>query len=270
MTATQLTIAPSSPLAPFVSWIAYYAGDHAHGLERVVPNGSMQLMVNLHEDEFRLYDGADLGTVRTFPGAVVEGASARPSVIDTSQQRELAMVVFRNGGGSPFFSSLPELASDELVDLGEVWGRSGAVLRDQLLETPSVEGKLRALEAALIASVRRPLVRDGSVDLALKAFEHGTSVAAVTEQLGMTSKRFIRTFTEQVGLSPKRYSRVRRFQRMLASIPYDRPVDWAELAAARGYYDQSHLIHEFRDLAGVLPTAYRPRSRGEQNHIPVS
>ncbi|WP_157851244.1 MULTISPECIES: AraC family transcriptional regulator [Streptomyces] len=45
--------------------------------------------------------------------------------------------------------------------------------------------------------------------------------------------------------------------------------DWAALAADCGYHDQAHLIHEFRALAGITPTAYAPRSRLERNHVPL-
>lgn len=32
--------------------------------------------------------------------------------------------------------------------------------------------------------------------------------------------------------------------------------DWARIASAAGYYDQSHLIAEFRDLVGLTPGAF--------------
>ncbi len=52
---------PARPLAPFVSSFAYYTGEFGHAHERIVPTGTMQLLVNLHEDEFRTYaDGSDL------------------------------------------------------------------------------------------------------------------------------------------------------------------------------------------------------------------
>jgi AraC-like DNA-binding protein len=47
-------------------------------------------------------------------------------------------------------------------------------------------------------------------------------------------------------------------------------VNWAGLAAEHGYCDQSHLIDDFRDIAGITPGAYRPRSAEEHNHLPVT
>ena len=47
-------------------------------------------------------------------------------------------------------------------------------------------------------------------------------------------------------------------------------VDWAEVAAEHGYADQAHLIHDFRSLTGITPSAYRPRSVAERNHVPVA
>jgi AraC-like DNA-binding protein len=34
------------------------------------------------------------------------------------------------------------------------------------------------------------------------------------------------------------------------------PVDWLELAARAGYYDQAHFGNDFRAFTGLFPTRY--------------
>ena len=75
-----------------------------------------------------------------------------------------------------------------------------------------------------------------------------------------------RAFEARVGLTPKRFARLLRFQRVIAHAARGR-ADWARVAADCGYYDQSHLVHEFRALSGLTPSAYAPRSPGDRNHV---
>ena len=56
---------------------------------------------------------------------------------------------------------------------------------------------------------------------------------------------------------------------MLASVTAGDATEWAEVATRHGFFDQAHLINDFRDLTGVTPAAYEPRSMTEHNHVPV-
>lgn len=263
---TALTRRPATALAPFVHSLGYYEGDEPAARERVLPTAAVQLLVNLDEDEFRTYDGPD-GAVRRIRGAAVQGPHSRPSIIDTEQQRRIVVIGFRDGGIAPFLPlPLGELG-DQLVELADLWGGAAGVLRERLLAAPDREAALRVVESTLLEQVTD--VPDRGMAVAASALEDGVPVGEVTDRLGLTSKRLLRRFCDQVGLPPKRFARVRRFQRALAAIPHDRPVDWAELATSCGYFDQSHLIRDFHEFAGVSPTAYRPRTPLERNHVPV-
>jgi AraC-like DNA-binding protein len=223
----------------------------------------------LYEDEFRTYHGPDRNVRRT-TGAVLGGPSSQSTVIDTLEQRCLVSVNFKLGGARPFFTTPLGETRDQLVDLDQLWARDGALLREQLLEARAPEAMFRVMETALLKHMANPEAPDPAIPWAARALERGTAVSGVTSELGLLPKTFVRRFRAQTGLSPKRFARVRRLQRMLGSLGDPAAADWSEIAAAHGYADQAHLIHDFRDLTGLTPTAYRPRSAQEHNHVPVS
>jgi AraC-like DNA-binding protein len=226
-------------------------------------------MVNLSEDEFRTYDGADSSAVRRTRGAVLEGPHARPRVIDT-RSRCLFAVEFRFGGAAPFLGPPLSELRDQLIDLGQLWGRDGRELRERLLEAPTPSARRDVLEAVLVDHLARPPATDPGMLRAAALLARGASVSDTRSRLGLLPRTFLRRFRAHAGLAPKRFARLHRLQRVLASIGDPGVVDWAEVAVRHGYADQSHLIHDFRDLTDLSPTAYRPRSSGERNHVPVA
>jgi AraC-like DNA-binding protein len=260
---------PSPALAPFVASLWHYedAGELAHARERILPDGTMQLLVNLHEDELRSYHGADLAHERRTRGATIAGIHAGHFAIDTAEQRSIVGISFRPGGAFPFFAPPADALRETDVELDQVWGREGALLRERLLEQPTPAARLAALEATLLARAVRPLTPDPALQIAIAALERDVPVATVGERLGLSPRRLIAAFTAQVGMTPKRFARVRRFQRVLTTLATEHPAPWAELALQCGYFDQAHLIHEFRSFSGLHPTAYAARDPGGRNHV---
>jgi Bacterial regulatory helix-turn-helix proteins, AraC family len=56
--------------------------------------------------------------------------------------------------------------------------------------------------------------------------------------------------------------------RVLLRIEKAADVDWADLAVSTGYFDQPHFIGDFRQFAGVTPSAYL-RHRTSPNHVRI-
>jgi AraC-like DNA-binding protein len=261
---------PRAPgLERFVRSLGTFEGELPPARERVLPTADVSLIVNLHEDELRTYHGPEHETVRRTGGAALSGPPARHTVIDTEEQRALVCVDFQLGGAAAFLGLPLEETRDELVDLGELWGREGAVLRERLLE--AAPGKrLDVLERVLIDHLQPAHEPDPAVAAAVRALERGDRVSDVTTRLEVLPKRFVRRFRARIGLTPKRFARVRRLQRLLGAVAGTEQVEWAGVAAEHGFYDQAHLIHDFRELTGLTPTAYRPRAADEWNHVPVA
>ncbi len=260
---------PSPALAEFVESLWWFTGELAHARERIVPDGAMGLLVNLDEDELRSYHGDELASVERVTGAALCGAWGHSFGIDTAEQRCIAGVSFKPGGAAPFFHAPASETAEQHVALEALWGRGARSVRERLLEAESPEAALETLESLLLSHLARPLAPDPALRFAVAALERGAAVGAVQERLGLAPKRFIARFRNGVGLTPKRFARVRRFQRVLESLPPDGRVDWCDVAARCGYFDQAHLIRDFRELAGMTPTEYRPHAPDRRDHVAV-
>lgn len=81
-------------------------------------------------------------------------------------------------------------------------------------------------------------------------------VGALAEELGWSRRRLIARFREEIGLPPKTAARLLRFERARELAEAAERPDWARVAVEAGYYDQSHLINEFRDVTGRTPATF--------------
>jgi methylphosphotriester-DNA--protein-cysteine methyltransferase len=92
----------------------------------------------------------------------------------------------------------------------------------------------------------------------------------VTDQIGLSQRRFIQVFRDEVGLTPKLFCRIQRFQEVLRRIGKGQQFEWVDVALDCGYYDQAHFINDFQAFSGLNPTAYlaHPRDRNP-NHVPI-
>ncbi len=263
---------PAPPLDAFVVKIWSFEGyAPAHGFERLMPDGSGQIVFNLAEDRSRVYDPGDHSRIQSLPGSIVAGPHSRFFVIDTIEQCSTIGVHFRPGGLFPFFGMPASELHDRHVALDALWGSFAGELRESLLEAPSVDARLLLVEQALLARASTSLLHP-AVPFALGAFHRGPrtqTIAAVTGRIGLSARRFAQLFREQVGLTPKLYCRVQRFQRAVQQIAAGRRVEWTGVALDCGYFDQAHFINDFRAFSGLTPTAYAGLPLRHPNHVPL-
>jgi AraC-like DNA-binding protein len=264
----NLAAKPRSPaLAALVKSFHYHETNFPFTLERIMPNGQAHLMVNLAEDEFRTYDPARPERTNRHSGAVLAGPHGSCTVIDTRAQRWLVAIEFRSGGAARFFSMPMSEFRDQIVSLEDAWGESGRSLRERLLAAPTPAAKFRVFEDLLLDHFKPGL--DRGIEYAIGALRGGVPVSQVASRLGLLPRTLARRFSAEVGITPKRFGCVQRLQRVLSAIRHSSQPDWCTIAAEHGFTDQSHLIHDFRNLAHITPSGYKPRSSQRSNHVPI-
>lgn len=268
-----VTHKPLPPLSEFVD-LMWLCEDYcvSHEKERLLPDGTVELVINLREDRIKIYDAQKPEQFHMIPGCVVSGPRSEFFVIDTDGAAATMGVHFRPGGAFPFLGVPPSKLNNQSVALEYLWGGASNRLRERLLEAQTVDARFRVLESSLLEQLARPLQRHPAVAFALKqffGFRQQPPISRVVEQVGFSQRRFIQLFCDEVGLTPKLFCRVSRFQGVVRRLAVANQVDWAEVALNCGYYDQAHFIHDFQAFAGITPSAYLEHRTEHLNHVPL-
>lgn len=273
----QLSYRPGPPLSEFVDHFWLIERGQAPRLEKILPSGTIELVVNLKNNEIHIHDAEQPERYRRFDGAVFSGTYSRSFVCNALQHEAMMGVHFKPGGAFRFIGANASELTNTHANLTDLWGRSGLELRERLCTATTSQRLFRIMEDALRNRLHNHGNSEPQMKIALKMFAmHGNrvSVRDVSQELGFSQRRFIQMFTSQVGLTPKVFCRIQRFQRARVLAERLDTPHWAELAANCGYFDQSHLIKDFQEFAGSTPKIYSLQqhhkdARLKDNHVPL-
>jgi AraC-like DNA-binding protein len=222
--------------------------------EPALPDGSPELILNA-ADPF--VATAPDGTRTVQPTAILVGQITRPFVVGPSGHVDLFAVRFHADGAALLCDDLAPLTDRWLeVDALPVPGLS--TLRDVIERSPDAQSRCDAVDTFLARVVAGRPAPDRLVRSAVRAIEdsHGTlALEELAATLGCSIRHLQRQFSRRVGISPKLLARIRRFQRVFSAWRED-PRSLSRVAAECGYFDQPHLIRDFRDFAGQAPAAF--------------
>jgi hypothetical protein len=148
---------PSPPLVGFVERF-WQCSDHpAHWRERILPSGTVELVINLREDEIRIYDPLHPDRCTRFSGTIASGPYGGCFMIDPLQHASVIGVHFTAGGAPAFLGAPAGELTDTHLDLETLWGRTAAAeLRDRLCSAATADQRFSILEHTLVSRLRHP------------------------------------------------------------------------------------------------------------------
>lgn len=152
----------------------------------------------------------------------------------------------------------PELAG-RIVPLRDLWDTTSAQRLEELLAAAKDAGSAAAtLKAAIAERLEPGTCFDTNARLVQRAARllARQGVASVADDLGVSERHLRRIFGEVVGLSPKDFFKLTRFERALKAARNSRDSSWSDIAVSAGYYDQAHLIVDFRSITGATPREF--------------
>jgi len=252
------TYRPRSPLSQFVEFFWYREADNLPKIQtRLLPIGAMELVINLHEDTIPLFNQHNRIQCGSTNGSRICGTHSQGFIIESDRQVSVIGVHFKPGGSIPFLPFPAGELHNQIVSLDQVWHHHAGELREILLATPTLETRFLILEKFLIMMAQPPK-RHPAVDFALREFKRSpeSTLGALTDKIGLSTRHFNQLFRAQVGLTPKLFCRIQRLQQVLNLLARKEQVDWSDVALTCGYFDQAHFIHDFQTFGGCTPREY--------------
>lgn len=199
------------------------------------------------------------GTFMPVPRVTFMGASRIPGEFSVPDGSQVIGFNFQPGKAHPFFGSGLDEFTDRIVPVSDAWGAEGRVLEDRIAEAKTPLAVKKVVEEAFIRRLERfegfPSALPEPLEAALDA-QGTSSVADLARKAGCSARHLKRLFDQWVGLSPKLFSRITRFQALTGRLTDPAQADWVGLANDHGYFDQSHLIRDFSDFAGLTPMEF--------------
>lgn len=246
-------VRPGVALAPFVELYWLLSGDPSPGEsdQPIFPDGRMEIVLNLADPFVEHQEGA---LPRRQPLAMVVGQMDRPVRIAPTGRVDLLGIRLRPAGAASILGVPAGELRGSLLGIDAV---SAALGRDLAAAGDARTGAARIahVEAALRRRVAATKAPPAAVVWAADALVASPlPVDRVAARAGLGTRQLERQFDRWVGLPPKLFSRIQRFQRVFRAL-HAGPEPVVEAALACGYYDQAHLVRDFRAFTGEPPTA---------------
>ena len=258
---------PCAELAPYIRCFWLLEGSAPSPLaERILPDGCVEFIINVGDPFEQLNER---GHAERQPRVFVVGPTTRALVVRPSTHVGVLGIRFLPGGARPFLLAPAGELADGIFELALLSPLATQIAeRVQDVHDPSL--RVPAVEEALIAVLRRahPLPDGVSTAVRMILSTHGrVPVDHLASAQGISHRQLGRRFHETVGVPPKLLCRLVRFQSVFTVIRDEQPRRLTDLAMRCGYFDQAHFVKEFREFAGVPPSAYLSDSHDLSDHF---
>lgn len=192
----------------------------------------------------------------TSPPSTIIGPQVQRVNLSLGHHHIVIRVGFHAGG----LYRLIHLPMHEIVDYTcnseDFFGGAISRVNEQLRNTGDLTEMKEVVERFLVQRLARlkPVDR---LDLSLASLVSSgdlPSVEALSKDACFSLRQLERKCKERIGLSPKLFARIVRFSRAYRMREASPGASWLSIAHSAGYYDQMHLVRDFKVFAGVTPS----------------
>lgn len=164
-------------------------------------------------------------------------------------------IFFKPFASWQLFRIPPAQFADRNFEAHEVFGPWITELWLKLAECETFCERIRLATETLLPFTEHAAPRTRTMAAAdnLLQADCGMRIRQMARESCMTVRTFERNFVREMGLPPKLFARLRRFQ-MALDRKRASGTRWLDIAHELGYFDQMHMVKEFRAFGGEAPS----------------
>jgi AraC-like DNA-binding protein len=201
------------------------------------------------------------------PRSVMVGPQLTRVTLDINRSHKAVRVGFHPGGLYRMLGIPMGRLVDESYDATDVFGNELQEVNNRLQETGSfdeIHGVIEKFLLKKVSALKRALPFDMAM-LELLRLNGNVTVEKIASLACLSMRQFERVSKERIGLPPKLFARLVRFSKAYRLRESCATLSWTSIAYECGYFDQMHLIRDFKEFAGVAPGIIEK----ELEHTPV-
>ncbi|MCP3926709.1 MAG: AraC family transcriptional regulator [Desulfobacterales bacterium] len=247
------TLKPHKALSSYINYYWFLEVNKSNNIF------SKEFLTEGFEFSFNFGDPVEISTKNTTFKTVnetsVSGPLTSPMIVTAEGNVNIFGVCFKPGGAYPFFKYPAHELTNRLVDIRDLWG--GNCLDYNSLRSLTIENRVEYLNNLFLKMIKKK--KDEYINQAIQTIELYKGIITVeilAEYLDVSVRQLERKFKERVGLTPKQLLRSVRFKNAISSVVMNPEIAWADTALKSGYYDQSHMVNEFKYYTGESPSVY--------------
>ncbi|MEP7144355.1 MAG: AraC family transcriptional regulator [Ferruginibacter sp.] len=268
-------IAPSPVLSPFVRSYAYREFE-TKGFDFIMPTHARhEIVMSFHfrDKLVQLSNAKSVQNLASSYGGVVGLFTHSNGEVTFNGCYSFFEINFKPNGFNKIFRLPPGEINNQLIFAHDIFDPLINIFYEQLCGATSIHERGALADSYLLYYLKKQ-----------KSFHHKESITGVSNLIiksagrisidklaydaNMSVRTFERHFIEQVGISPKLFCNITRFNHVLELKLKNPQMDWTSIALRCGYFDQMHLIKDFKKFSGNIPSIYLKESPlAKENYI---
>ena len=250
---------PSLRLSEYVKY--YWSFDHCipsgtlH-TQRVVPTGLFELVLYLND---KPVSSNPQNAISDY--LIVSGQQKSFYELNVHGKLSLFAIYFHPHGLSSFLNIPLKELFNQSIPLKLILKDIVNVFEDRLSKANSFEEQIKIAEELILNQIQK-----NKPDIHYQRIQHiiylinqkqgNISIDVLASEACLSRKQFERIFLNIVGISPKQFLKIIRFQNAIYQKSLKPDLSLTELSHLCGYYDQAHMIHDFKSLSGYTPRQF--------------